>query len=193
MGRKKLLKRCVWVGVSPEMVAYHDTEWGLPVRDDNQLFEFLTLEGAQAGLSWATILKRRSGYRKNFLNFNPKEVALLKKPDVERILKDKGVIRNRLKVESVITNARCVLELKKEFGSFEKFIWSFVGGRVIKNTFKYLSEIPAETDKSLAMSKELKKRGFKFVGSTIAYAFMQAVGMVNDHTTDCFRYNKCGS
>jgi DNA-3-methyladenine glycosylase I len=180
-------KRCTWAeGSSVQMLEYHDKEWGVPVHNDRVLFEFLILEGAQAGLSWKTILERRKGYRKAFHNFDARKIARLAKKDAARLLKDKGIIRNRLKVE----NARRFLEVKKEFGSFDKYIWQFVGGKPIKNKFKKLSELPAQTKESQAMSRDLKKRGFRFVGPTICYAFMQAVGMVNDHTTDCYRYRQ---
>ncbi len=172
------------------MEAYHDREWGKPVKNDRLLFEFLILEGAQAGLSWQTILNRRENYRRVFKDFDPEKLAKLTDRQLEKILKDPGIIRNRLKVYSVRINAHAYLEIRKEFGTFGKYLWSFVGGKPIKNKWKKISEIPATTSESDAMSKDLKKRGFKFVGSTICYAFMQAVGMVNDHTVDCFRYTK---
>ncbi len=173
-----------------QMLMYHDKEWGVPVHNDRVLFEFLVLEGAQAGLSWKTILERRKGYRKAFHNFDARKIAAYTKKDVTRLLKDKGIIRNRLKVEATIENARRFLEVKKEFGSFDKYIWQFVGGRPVRNSCSKLSQLPARTEISVAMSRDLKKRGFRFVGPTICYAFMQAVGMVNDHTTDCFRYKQ---
>ncbi len=183
-------KRCKWVGTkNPLMVAYHDREWGKPVKKDRKLFEFLILEGAQAGLSWETILNRRENYRKVFKGFEPEKLARLNDKQLKTILKNPGIIRNRLKVYSVRTNARAYLEVRKEFGTFSKYLWAFVGGQPITNKWKKLSEIPANTPASDAMSKDLKKRGFKFVGSTICYAFMQATGMVNDHTVDCFRYS----
>ena len=185
-----MTKRCEWVNTkNPLMLAYHDKEWGKPVKQDRKLFEFLILEGAQAGLSWETILNRRENYRKVFKGFDPEKLAHVTDAQLEKYLKDPGIIRNRLKVYSVRTNARAYLEIRKEFGTFSKHLWSFVGGQPIKNKWKKLSDIPANTSESDAMSKDLKKRGFKFVGSTICYAFMQAVGMVNDHTTDCFRHN----
>ena len=182
-------KRCEWAGSkNPLMVAYHDKEWGKPVNNDRKLFEFLILEGAQAGLSWETILNRRENYRKIFNQFDPEKLARLTDKQLETILKNPGIIRNRLKVYSVRINARAYFEIRKEFGTFGKYLWSFVGGKPIINKWKRLSEIPANTPESDAMCKDLKKRGFKFVGSTICYAFMQATGMVNDHTIDCFRY-----
>ena len=184
-------KRCEWPGTkNPLMVAYHDKEWGKPVKNDRKLFEFLILEGAQAGLSWETILNRRENYRKTFNNFDYEKLAKLTDKQLEKTLKNAGIIRNRLKVYSVRLNARAFLEVRKEFGSFSKYVWSFVGGRPIRNKWKKLSEIPATTPESDALSKDLKKRGFKFVGSTICYAFMQAVGMVNDHTVVCFCYKR---
>lgn len=172
------------------MIAYHDREWGVPLHDDGKLFEFLVLEGAQAGLSWSTVLRKRKNFRKAFHGFDPAVVARYKEKDVQRLLKDEGIIRNRLKIEAAITNARKVLDIKKEFGSFDAYIWQFTGNMPAKHGFKRLAEIPASTDESDAMSRDLKKRGFKFVGSTICYAFMQAVGMVNDHVVDCFRYRE---
>jgi DNA-3-methyladenine glycosylase I len=191
MANRKMLKRCGWAaGSSPLMLEYHDQEWGVPVHDDHRLFEFLILEGAQAGLSWKTILDRRQNYRRAFDNFNVREIAKYARKDIGRLLKVHGIIRNRLKIEATIENARRFLEVKKEFGSFDKYIWQFVGGKPVKNKFKRLSDLPAQTGESQEMSKDLKKRGFRFVGPTICYAFMQAVGMVNDHTTDCFRYRE---
>jgi DNA-3-methyladenine glycosylase I len=179
------VKRCAWVPEGdPEYVAYHDEEWGVPSRDDRHLFEMLTLEGAQAGLSWSTILRKREGYRKAFKNFDAAKVARFTAKDVERLLADPGIVRNRLKVESTVNNARCVLELD----SLSDYLWSFVGGEPIVNRWKTLAEIPAETVESKAMSKGLKKRGFRFVGPTVCYAFMQACGLVNDHVVGCFRY-----
>ncbi len=170
------------------MIDYHDTEWGVPVHDDQKLFEFLILEGAQAGLTWQTILNKRENYRKAFDGFDPVKIAVYTEDDVARLLADSGIVRNRLKVRAAIGNARAFIEVQREFGSFDRYLWQFVGGQPIKNTFKSLAEIPAKTRESDALSKDLLKRGFKFVGSTICYAFMQAVGMVNDHTVDCFRY-----
>ena len=184
-------QRCAWAAnASPLMLDYHDREWGVPLHDDRALFEFLVLEGAQAGLSWDTILKKRESYRRAFHNFDPARIARYGEKDVQRLLADAGIVRNRLKVQAAIVNAQKVLEVQEEFGSFDSYIWQFVSGRVIKNAFKSLSEIPASTTQSDAMSKELRRRGFKFVGSTICYAFMQAVGLVNDHTVDCFRYRE---
>ncbi len=171
------------------MTQYHDTEWGVPVHDDRTLFEFLVLEGAQAGLTWQTVLNKRENYREAFHAFDPAKIARYSKRDVQRLLGDAGIIRNRLKIEATIANAKHFLEIQKEFGSFDKYIWGFVGGRPIKHTFKSLKEIPSTSKESDSTSKDLRKRGFRFVGSTICYAFMQAVGMVNDHTTDCFRYD----
>ena len=172
------------------MIEYHDKEWGVPIHNDRKLFEMLILEGAQAGLSWSTILKRRKTYKKAFDNFDTKKISKYDSKDVKRLLSDKGIIRNKLKINATIINAKEFLKIKKEFGSFDKYIWSFVNNKPIQNKLK---EIPANTKHSNEMSKDLKKRGFKFVGSTICYAFMQAVGMVNDHTTDCFRYNTLNS
>lgn len=172
------------------MVAYHDREWGKPLKNDRKLFELFILEGAQAGLSWEIILNRRENYRKIFKQFDPEKLARLTDRQLEKILKDPGIIRNRLKVYSVRLNARVYLEVREEFGTFSKYLWSFVGGTPIQNRWKTLSEIPVTTPESDAMSRDLKKRGFKFVGSTICYAFMQAAGMVNDHTVTCFRFRK---
>jgi DNA-3-methyladenine glycosylase I len=186
------ITRCDWASFSknPLMLEYHDKEWGVPVHEDNTLFEFLALEGAQAGLSWETILNKRENYRKAFHNFQPAKIARYLNRDVQRLLGDAGIVRNRLKIEATIGNAKQVLVASKEFGSFNEYIWRFVGGKPIKHRFSSLSQIPATTNESDAMSKELRKRGFRFVGPTICYAFMQAVGMVNDHTTNCFRYDK---
>lgn len=184
------MTRCAWVGDDPFYVRYHDREWGVPVHDDRTLFEFLTLEGAQAGLSWITILRKRDGYRKAFCDFEIEKVASLPQADVERLLQDKSIVRNRLKVESTVTNAQAALEAIEEFGSLYAFIWRYVDGTPIQNSWKSLAEVPASTPLSDAVSKDLKKRGFRFVGSTICYAFMQAVGMVNDHTIDCFRHDE---
>ena len=171
------------------MIQYHDREWGVPVHKDSVLFEFLTLEGAQAGLTWQTVLNKRENYRKALHGFDPAKIALYKNKDVKRLLSDSGIIRNRLKIEATITNAKQFLAARKEFGSFDNYIWRFVGGRPIRNKFDSLSQIPPTTRESDSMSKELRGRGFRFVGPTICYAFMQAVGMVNDHTTECFRYD----
>ena len=170
------------------MTAYHDEEWGTPSHDDVHLFELLTLEGAQAGLSWSTILNKREGYRRAFAGFDPAAVARFGAKDVERLLADPGIVRNRLKVESTIANASRVLAMQAEHGSFAAYLWAFVGGEPIVGGFRSLSELPAETELSRALSKDLKRRGFRFVGPTVCHAFMQAVGLVNDHTVDCFRY-----
>ncbi|NVK84700.1 MAG: DNA-3-methyladenine glycosylase I, partial [Cytophagia bacterium] len=184
-------KRCTWCeNTFDDYVKYHDGEWGVPVHDDRTHFEFLILEGAQAGLSWATILKRRDGYRAAFADFDPEEVAQFSQEKVEALLLDPGIIRNRLKVQGTVINAQKFLEVQKEFGSFDKYIWSFVGGKPIVNSRKSMKDVPATSPESDALSKDLKKRGFKFVGSTIIYAYMQACGLVNDHTTDCFRYSE---
>jgi DNA-3-methyladenine glycosylase I len=182
------LPRCGWVSSDPLYIAYHDEEWGVPVHDDRRLFEMLILEGAQAGLSWITVLRRREGYRKAFDEFDPEKIARYTDKDVERLLADPGIIRNRAKVEATIKNAQAYFRLLEDTGrSLDHFLWQFVGGSPKVNAWKGLKEIPAETAESKAMSKELKKRGFGFVGSTICYAFMQAVGMVDDHTLDCFK------
>ena len=172
------------------MIEYHDTEWGMPLHDEQMLFEFLVLEGMQAGLSWSTILNKRQNFRAAFHAFDPQRVARYTARDVKRLLNDPGIIRNRLKIEAAINNARLFLEVHNEFGSFDAYIWRFVEGKPIKNVFKSLKEIPATTKESDVLSKDLKARGFKFVGSTIMYAHMQATGMVNDHTVDCFRYDE---
>lgn len=178
--------RCPWVIAGNELYeAYHDTEWGVPVHDDRKHFEFLVLEGAQAGLSWLTILKRREGYRRAFADFDPEVVATYDEKKVEALMLDEGIIRNRLKIESCINNAKRFLEIQKEFGSFNNYVWKFVGGKRLENRRKSMKEVPPETPESKALSVDLKKRGFKFVGSTIMYAYMQAVGLVNDHLTDC--------
>jgi DNA-3-methyladenine glycosylase I len=183
------VKRCEWAAGSDElMLAYHDEEWGVPSHDDRHLFEMLTLEGAQAGLSWSTILRKREGYRHAFAGFDPRVVARFEGKDVERLLADPGIVRNRLKVESTVANAGRVLEVQEELGSFDTYLWSFVDGQPIVNRWRKLSELPAETELSRALSKDMKRRGFRFVGPTVCYAFMQTVGMVNDHTVDCFRY-----
>jgi DNA-3-methyladenine glycosylase I len=179
--------RCAWPR-TPLDVAYHDTEWGVPVHDDRGLFEFLTLEGAQAGLSWSTILKKRDGYRAAFAGFDPARVARFTAADVERLAHDASIVRHRQKIESAVTNARAFLGVQEEFGSFDAYVWRFVGGVPRVNRWRSLREVPARTPESDALSRDLLGRGFKFVGSTICYAFMQAVGMVNDHTLDCFRH-----
>jgi DNA-3-methyladenine glycosylase I len=170
------------------MIDYHDREWGVPVHDDRRLFEFLILEGAQAGLSWETILRKRDAYRGAFDRFDPKKVAKFDKRKIAQLLKNPGIVRNRMKIESAVRNAKVVLEIQKEFGSFDAYLWQFVNGKPINGKRKTRSDVPATTPESDALSKDLKKRGMNFVGSTILYAFMQAVGMVNDHTADCFRY-----
>src|ERR1051326_613365 len=182
--------RCDWSLGHPLMIEYHDTEWGVPVHDDRKLFEFLVLDAAQAGLSWRTVLLKRENYRKAFDSFNAKKIARYTQRDVARLLKDPGIIRNKLKVNSAIVNARCFLATQKEFGTFDRYLWQFVGGKPIINRFRTLSDIPPKTKESDAMSKNMIQRGFQFVGSTICYALMQAAGMVNDHTTDCFRYKQ---
>ena len=183
------LKRCSWAK-GDEYIQYHDLEWGVPVHDDGLLFEFLILEGAQAGLSWATILKKRENYRKAFDQFDPDRVARYGKKKQASLMGDAGIVRNRLKIESAISNAKAFLAVQDEFASFDNFIWNFVDGKPKQNSWRLLSELPAHTPDSDAMSKELKRRGFRFVGSTICYAFMQAVGMVNDHLVECFRYKQ---
>ena len=186
------IKRCKWAeGGTLEYIAYHDTEWGVPVFDDAVHFEFLVLEGAQAGLSWSTILNKREGYRKAFAGFDPARVARFTEKRIERLLADPGIVRNRLKVRSAVTNAKAFLKVQKEFGSFSDYIWGFVGGRPVQNRFAKDGEIPATSAESDALSEDLKARGFKFVGSTIVYAHMQATGLVNDHLTGCFRYKAC--
>ena len=184
------MNRCAWAGSDPLYRAYHDTEWGVPLHDDRALFEFLILEGAQAGLSWITILKKRDNYRAAFDNFDATRVARYDANQIESLLQNPGIVRNRLKVQSAVVNAQKFLAVQQEFGSFDEFIWRFVGGRTKQNAWCSLAEVPASTAESDAMSKELKRRGFKFVGSTICYAFMQATGMVNDHTTDCYRHKE---
>jgi DNA-3-methyladenine glycosylase I len=183
-------KRCEWCLGHPLMTAYHDTEWGVPLHDDRKLFEFLVLDAAQAGLSWQTILLKRENYRSAFDGFDPEKIARYTDRRVKQLLANPGIIRNRLKVRSAITNARAFLKLQDEFGSFDRYVWQFVAGRPRINRFKKLSEIPAKTRESDAMSKDLQRRGFQFVGSTICYAFMQAAGMVNDHIVTCFRHRE---
>ena len=182
--------RCSWVTDEPIYIAYHDEEWGLPVHDDRKFFEMLTLEGAQAGLSWITILKRRENYRKAFDDFNVERICQYSQGKVEELLQDAGIIRNRKKIESVIKNAQAFIRIQEEFGSFDTYIWQFVGGKPIINHWNKHEEVPAKTRESEAMSKDLKKRGFTFVGPTILYAFMQATGMVNDHTKECFLHGQ---
>src|SRR5215472_15009124 len=182
--------RC-W-GTTPAMIAYHDDEWGVPQHDDRVLFEFLILEGAQAGLSWSTILAKREAYRRAFSGFDPAKVARFNTDKIKRLMSDPGIVRNRLKIDSAIRNAQRTLAVQKEFGSFDRYIWQFVGGTPIKNSWRSMTNLPAQTKESIAMSKDLKRRGFNFVGPTVCYAFMQAVGMVNDHLVDCFRYREGG-
>ncbi len=184
------MNRCAWTSSSELMIAYHDAEWGVPVHDDRKMFEFLILEGAQAGLSWQTILNKRQNFRAALDDFDPQKVARYTARDVKRLLNNPGIIRNRLKIEAAINNARRFLEVQEEFGSFDAYIWRFVDGKPVKHEFKTLKQIPATTKESDALSKDLKQRGFKFVGSTIVYAHMQATGMVNDHIVDCFRYDE---
>ncbi|WP_199608889.1 DNA-3-methyladenine glycosylase I [Flocculibacter collagenilyticus] len=183
--------RCPWLDTSkPDYVAYHDEEWGVPIYDDNKIFEFLTLESAQAGLSWYTILKKRDGYRKAFANFDPNIVKTFDQDKVELLLQDAGIVRNRKKIEAAINNAACFLEVQKEFGSFSNYIWGFVEHKPIVTTFDALEDFPAKIEISDALAKDLKKRGFKFLGSTTVYAHMQAMGMVNDHSISCFRHEE---
>lgn len=185
--------RCEWAsGASELMLAYHDDEWGIPSHDDRHLFEMLTLEGAQAGLSWSTILNKREGYRHAFAGFDPQTVARFTATDVERLLADPGIVRNRLKVGSAVANATCVLEVQSQLGSFDAYLWGFVDGKPIVGGWRTLAELPAETELSRILSKDLKQRGFRFVGPTVCYALMQAVGIVNDHTVDCFRFSELG-
>jgi len=183
------LKRCPWCLKFEKYIRYHDEEWGVPVHEDKKHFEFLILEGAQAGLSWSTILNKREGYRKNFAEFNPEKVARFTDARIEKILKDPGIVRNRLKVKAAINNARQFLKIQKEFGSFDQYIWQFVGGKPIVNKRRSTNELPATTRVSDNLSKDLIQRGFKFVGSTVIYAHMQACGLVNDHLVDCHRYD----
>jgi DNA-3-methyladenine glycosylase I len=182
--------RCAWTGNDPLEVAYHDEEWGVPVHEDRRLFEFLVLEGAQAGLSWRTILKKRENYREAFDEFNPVTVAEYTQDKIDELLKDPGIVRNRLKISSAVDNAQAVLAVQQKLGSLDAYLWSFVGGKPIQSSWRTIDQIPAHTPVAVAMSKDLKKRGFRFVGPTICYAFMQAVGMVNNHTIDCFRYGE---
>lgn len=185
----KPINRCTWCTSSELYIAYHDEEWGIPVYDDRLLFEMLLLEGAQAGLSWITILNKRENYRKAFDNFEAQKIARYTDKRKVKLLQNAGIVRNKLKVNAAVTNAQAFLKIQDEVGSFKEYIWKFVNGKPVKNKFKTLTQVPASTAESDAMAKDLKKHGFKFVGTTICYAFMQAVGMVNDHTTDCFCYN----
>ncbi len=182
--------RCSWCGNDPLYITYHDTEWGVPVYDDNKLFEFLILETFQAGLSWITILRKRENFRKAFDNFDYRKIANYGEKKYDALLQDAGIIRNKLKIKATISNAQNFIKIQQEFGSFSDYIWRFTGGKPIKNSHKNMSEVPATTELSDNISKDLKKRGFKFVGSTVIYAHMQATGMVNDHTADCFRYHE---
>jgi len=184
------MKRCEWANRSELEQSYHDKEWGVAIHDDRSLFEFLVLEGAQAGLSWSTILRKREGYRKAFDNFDVQKISQYSENDVSRLLANSEIIRNRLKINATITNARAFLQVQEQLGGFDHYIWQFVNGRPIQNSWKKMSDIPSSTPESEAMSKDLRKRGFKFVGSTICYAFMQAVGMANDHVVGCFRYEE---
>jgi DNA-3-methyladenine glycosylase I len=184
------MKRCEWANRSELERSYHDNEWGVPIHDDRSLFGFLVLEGAQAGLSWSTILRKREGYRKAFDNFDALKISRYSGNDISRLLADSEIVRNRLKITATITNARAFLQVQKEFGSFDRYIWQFVNGEPIRNSWRKITDIPSSTPQSDAMSRDLIKRGFKFVGTTICYAFMQAVGMVNDHVVGCFRYNE---
>jgi DNA-3-methyladenine glycosylase I len=194
MAASKDLVRCAWAGdgSDPQMRAYHDEEWGVPSHDDRHLFELLVLEGAQAGLSWSTILHKREGYRTGFARFDPVRVARFDAARIDQLLQDPGIVRNRLKVESAVANARAVIDARREFGSFDTYVWTLAGGRPTVNRWARAGGIPAETHASGAMSKDLKRRGFRFVGPTVCYAFMQATGMVNDHLTSCFRYRQLG-
>jgi DNA-3-methyladenine glycosylase I len=184
--------RCGWTGTSPEMIRYHDDEWGVPIHDDREWFEFLTLEGAQAGLSWSTILNKRAGYRKAFVDFDPVKVARFTPKRVERLLLDPAIVRNRLKVESTVTNAQALLAVQDELGSFDAYVWGFVDGVPLQPKRRRMGDVPASTPESDALSKDLKRRGFRFVGTTIVYALMQSGGLVNDHVRTCFRHDALG-
>ena len=186
------LTRCFWSQKTPEESAYHDSEWGVPLHDDQRLFEFLVLEGAQAGLSWATILRKRPRYREVFDRFDPQRVAAYGAADVARLMADPGIVRNRLKIDAAILNARCFLEVQARYGSFDAYVWRFVNGEPLQNAWLRHGDLPAETDESRSLSRDLRALGFKFVGPTICYAFMQAIGMVNDHTVDCYRWRQLG-
>lgn len=185
-----MIARCDWAGTDPLYVTYHDQEWGVPVHDDRMLFEFLVLEGMQAGLSWMTILRKRENFRQAFDSFDPKKIASYDEAKVAELLTDAGIIRNRMKIRATIDNARAFLKVKEEFGSFDAYIWQFVGGKPLVNTWKAMHEIPAQSEEAVLMSKDLIRRGFRFVGPTICYAHMQATGMVNDHIVSCFRYQE---
>lgn len=182
--------RCAWAGSDPLYVQYHDTEWGVPVHDDRKLFEFLLLEGAQAGLSWITVLRKRENYREAFDGFDPEKIEKYDEEKIAELLQNSGIIRNRRKIEAAVINARLFLRIQEEFGSFDRYLWGFVNGEPVKNSWDSLSSVPTSTTVSDALSKDLVKRGFKFVGTTICYSLMQAVGLVNDHVTDCFRYHE---
>lgn len=184
------MKRCEWATGNELLQSYHDSEWGVAIHDDRSLFEFLVLEGAQAGLNWLTMLKKREGYMRAFDNFDVEKIALYSENDVSRLLSNSEIVRNKLKINATITNARALIKLQKQIGSFDKYIWQFVNGKTICNSWEKMTDIPSRTPESEAMSKDLNERGFKFVGATICYAFMQAVGMVNDHVVSCFRYNE---
>jgi DNA-3-methyladenine glycosylase I len=183
-----MIKRCTWCGSDPQYVAYHDEDWGVPVHDDRMLFEMLILEGAQAGLSWLTILKKRGNYRNAFHGFDAARIACYDQTEIDRLMQDAGIVRNRLKIESAIKNARVFLNIQEEYGTFADYLWQYVHGTPVINSWRQHSDLPAHTPLSDRLSKDLKRRGFNYVGSTICYAFMQSIGMVNDHTTDCFRY-----
>lgn len=183
-----MIKRCTWCGSDPQYVAYHDEDWGVPVHDDRMLFEMLILEGAQAGLSWLTILKKRGNYRNAFHGFDAARIACYDQTEIDRLMQDAGIVRNRLKIESAIKNARVFLNIQEEYGTFADYLWQYVHGTPVINSWRQHSDLPAHTPLSDRLSKDLKRRGFIYVGSTICYAFMQSIGMVNDHTTDCFRY-----
>ncbi len=185
---EKMIRRCPWPADDPLMIEYHDREWGVPLHDDRKIFEFLILEGMQAGLSWSTVLHKRENFRKAFKSFDPRRVARFTDKDVERLLGDAGIIRNRLKIAAAISNAKAFLAVQREFGAFDRYMWGFVGGKPIRHRLRTLSEMPATSAESDRFSEDLKRRGFKFVGSTIVYAHMQATGMVNDHLVSCFRY-----
>lgn len=190
MKESSIKERCEWVGDDRDLISYHDREWGVPLHDDHRLFEFLILEGAQAGLSWLTILKKRENYRLAFAGFDPSLIARYNEDKIQKLLQNAGIVRNNVKIRATIANARSFLEVQKQFGSFDEYIWRFVGGKPIQNKWKSFAEIPTKSAESESISGDLKSRGFKFVGPTICYAFMQAVGMINDHTAKCFRYGQ---
>ncbi len=184
------MKRCPWPSDDPLLIAYHDAEWGVPLHDDRKLYEFIVLDGMQAGLSWSTVLRKRENFRMAFRGFDPRIVSRFTARDVKRLLNDRGIIRNRLKIESAIVNARKLLDIRKEFGSFDAYIWQFTGGKTVQHRCRRLVDVPTTSGESDAMSRDMKKRGFTFVGTTICYVFMQAAGMVNDHLVDCFRHDE---